>query len=159
MIKKLFLKYKSKSSSGEKEHTTYSNGKNFGILYNQQEFDQGSISILEEILKNDDKIVSMMGFCQEITEDSSLYSKKDISPTGSIKKELLTFFVDQPFDFLISLDTAENENYKYILAKSKAICKVGFEAAEYEELLQLALKKDLDDHTAIRNLAKYLKMI
>lgn len=159
MIKNLFLNYKGKPAQSSKEHPTYTESTTFGILYNADEFDGNALSDLKQSLEQDSKVVSLMGFTENPNEDVNLFCKKDISATGAIKKEHLNFFSQQTFDFLISLDTSENLNYKYILAICKATCKVGIEAEQYFDLLQLALRKESDNNTALRNLVKYLKMI
>ncbi|WP_420319170.1 DUF6913 domain-containing protein [Ekhidna sp.] len=159
MIKNLFLKHKGKPTIADKEHCTYAAATSIGVLYNADDFNAESVSKLEELLKNDGKDVAKMGFTEQQSIEKLIFSKKDISGTGTIKKDNLEFFIKQPFDFLISLDTSENMNYKYVLALSKAICKVGFEADQYYDLLQLSLKMDESKPKAITNMVRYLKMI
>ena len=159
MIKNLFLKHKGKPTVADKEHCTYAESSQIGVLYNISEFKPESINKLEELLKNDGKDIAKMGFSDKPSEDKLVFCKKDISPTGIVKKDNLDFFIKQPFDFLLSLDTSENPNYKYVLALSKAVCKVGFEAEQYNELLQLSLKMDDSKPKAIASMVRYLKMI
>ncbi|WP_420578480.1 DUF6913 domain-containing protein [Ekhidna sp.] len=159
MIKTLFLKHKGKPTIADKEHCTYAESSNIGILYNSLEFTSESVSKLEELLKNDGKEIAKMGFADKPSENKLMFSKKDISSTGTVKKDQLDFFIKQPFDFLISLDTSENRNYKYVLALSKATCKVGFETEQYYDLLQLSLKMDESKPKAVANIVRYLKMI
>ncbi|MEQ6168574.1 MULTISPECIES: hypothetical protein [unclassified Ekhidna] len=159
MIKNLFLKHKGKPTIADKEHCTYAEATDIGVLFNSSEFSGDSINKLEELLTNDGKKIAKMGFAEKPSEDKLIFSKKDISPTGTIKKDNLDFFIKQSFDFLISLDTSQNQNYKYVLALSKAICKVGFETEQYNDLLQLSLKMDESKPKAIANIVRYLKMI
>ncbi|SNS69612.1 hypothetical protein SAMN05421640_0890 [Ekhidna lutea] len=159
MIKTLFLKYKGKPTIAEKEHCTYAEASNIGILYNSNEFGSETINKLEELLKNDGKNVAKIGFAEKPSENALIFNRKDISGTGNIKKDNLNFFINQSFDFLISLDTSENLNYKYVLAISKAICKVGFETEQYYDLLQLSLRMDDSKPKAVTNMVRYLKMI
>ena len=159
MIKNIFLNYKGKATIARKEHCTYSEATNIGILYNADEFGIEMIKKLEELLKTDGKDVARIGYADKPSEDTLIFHKKDISGTGAIKKNKLTIFINQTFDFLISLDTLENINYKYVLALSKAICKVGFETKQYHDLLQLSLKMDESKSKAVANIVRYLKMI
>ena len=159
MIKNLFLKHKGKPTIADKEHCTYAESSHIGVLYNSNEFKPESIDKLEELLKNDGKEIAKMGFSEKASNDTLIFSKKDISSIGTVKKDNLDFFINQSFDFLISLDTSENLNYRYVLALSKAVCKVGFETAQYNDLLQLSLKMDDSKPKAIANIVRYLKMI
>jgi hypothetical protein len=159
MIKNLFLNHKGKPTIADKEHCTYSEASNIGILYNADEFSSETVMKLEELLKADGKDVAKIGFADKPSEDTLVFHKKDISSTGTIKKDNITFFINQSYDFLISLDTSENINYKYVLALSKATCKVGFETEQYYDLLQLSLKMDESKPKAVANIVRYLKMI
>ena len=159
MIKNIFLDHKGKPTIASKEHCTYKKAANIGILYNADEFNTGAIQKLEELIKGDGKNVARMGYVDKPSEGTLFFHKKDITGTGNIKKDNLSFFINQTFDFLISLDTSGNINYKYVLAISKAICKVGFETDQYYDLLQLSLKMDESQPKAIANMVRYLKMI
>lgn len=159
MIKNLFLNHKGKSTTASKENCTYAEASSIGILYNADEFSSETIKKLEELLANDGKQVEKIGFVEKPIEELFIFHKKDISGTGTIKKDSLSKFINRSFDFLISLDTSENINYKYVLALSKATCKVGFETEQYHELLQLSLKMDDSKPKAIANIVRYLKMI
>lgn len=159
MIKQLFLKHKGKPTITEKEHCSYADANSIGILYHADDFGTEPIQKLKELLVNDGKDVALLGFVEKPSENALMFHKKDISNTGVIRNDNLTFFIEQPFDFLLSLDTSGNMNYRYVLALSKAICKVGFENLEYHDLLQLSLKMDENKPKAIANMARYLKMI
>lgn len=159
MIKSIFLNHKSKSKGVSKDHCTYLESVSIGLLYNAEEFENEAVEGLIDTLEGDGKSVAKLGFVEKPTEQRFLFSKKDISGTGAIKKDSIQFFANQAFDFLISLDTTENINYKYILAISKATCKIGFETESYSDLLQMSLKPDEQQLIAVRNMVKYLKMI
>lgn len=159
MIKNIFLNHKGKPTIADREHCSYAEASNIGILYNSNEFNSETIDKLEELIKNDGKSVAKIGFADKPSENVLIFNKKDISGTGNIKKDNLSFFIKQPFDFLISLDTSENINYKYVLALSKAVCKVGFETEQYYDLLQLSLKMDESKPKSVANIVRYLKMI
>ncbi|GAB4239332.1 MAG: hypothetical protein Tsb0034_15330 [Ekhidna sp.] len=159
MIKSIFLNHKSKSLTEIREHCTYLEAQNIGVLFNADDFSDELVDELIDSLTGDGKIVSKLGFVDRPAELNLHFSKKDISGTGSIKKESVEAFVRQPFDFLISLDTSEDINFRYVLALSKARCKVGFEAETYTDLLQLSIRPEEEKSVSIRNVMKYLKMI
>ncbi|MFK7952483.1 MAG: hypothetical protein AB8B73_06525 [Ekhidna sp.] len=159
MIKKLFLRYKSKSAHRSSEHLSYSEATQIGILYNADEFAKEIIDEMIDSLKTDEKNVEILGFELEPKENSFLFSKKDISNTGEFKNEKVSSFVNKPFDFLVSLDSSENMNYRFVLALCKSSCKIGIESNEYYELLHMALKKNGSPVESMRSVMKYLKMI
>lgn len=160
MFKNLFLRRKSKRNEGSSlEHCTYSNALHIGVLYNSDEYSKDIVADLIDNLQGDDKEVDSMGFEAKPVENSPFFSKNDISNTGVFKKESLQYFINKPFDFLISLDSSENMNYRFVLALSKARCKMGIESKEYYELLHMALKKCDNPVDSAKSVIKYLKMI
>jgi len=159
MIKSLFLNQKGKSNPTRKEHCTYSDAKSIGILYHADDFEEILLDPMIAQLKTDGKDVAIFGFKEKSDEEQLTFSKKDISGTGSIKSDSLSFFVNQPFDFLLCLDSSENINFKYVMALSKATCKIGFEAPQYHDLLQMSIKLDENKQKSVANILKYLKMI
>lgn len=163
MIKKIFLSYKSKPSQKSKSHGTYKQAKRIGLLYHADQYAPDELSLITDELLNDDKEVEKLGFTEsEITKgdiNQTYFGKKDISKTGKIDHRFVQSFINQPFDFLISLDTSENINYRYILASCKASCKIGLEAKSYLGHLQLSVKPSKDRVRSIMDVLKYLKMI
>jgi len=163
MIKSIFLNKKVKGKTAQKEHGTYADASSIGILYNADEFEEVIINELIGIFERDQKTIGRLGFVEKPEDPNSLdhflFCKKDISGTGAIKKESISFFANQSFDFLLSLDVSENINYKYVLASSKANCKVGLETESYSGLLLLAVKPELEKMASAQTLVKYLKMI
>lgn len=159
MIKSIFLNQRGKTSSLTTNHCTYSEATKMGVLYNVEEFNDEIIEEVKELLEEDGKSVSKLGFTETPTENTLLFHKKDISGMGSIKKHQVSSFVNESFDFLISLNTSEDMNYRYVLALSKATCKVGIGTDEYSNLLQMSFKPEADKQGAVKNILKYLKMI
>lgn len=163
MIKSIFLNQRTNKAPQQKEHLTYDQSRHIGILYNLDEFDAKIISGLMDEIKNDSKKVSILGFVNSPNEksnsDESLFSKKDISTTGGIKKDSVGHFTHEEFDFLISLDTSENINYKFVLASCSASCKVGFETESYRDLLLMTMNLSEDKTTSVKQLITYLKKI
>lgn len=160
MFKKLFLKYKSQPKiNPSTEHCTYQDAGNIGILYNSDEYQSEIIEELTSNLQSDGKEVSILGFELKTDENSHCFSKKDISNTGIFKSERLQSFTNKSFDFLISLDSSENMNYRFVLALCKSSCKIGIESQEYYELLHMALKRSSNPRDSVMSVVKYLKMI
>ncbi len=162
MIKNILLNHRAKAPKNTPNHTTYKDAKTIGILYNLDQFDISLISNLNTLLSQDKKMVTQLGYQNKTEvgkEDELVFSRKDISTIGIIKKERISFFISQAFKFLISLDTSQDINYKFVLAKSKAICKIGLETEAYKELLVMSVKPEASQTDSVSSLVKYLKMI
>lgn len=162
MIKNALLNRKAKKATSkrkESNHSTYEGAESIGILYNSLEYSAADIQALRDDIKQDGKDVALLYFTERETEDQFSFCKKDVSVSGNLSKESVGFFTNRMFDFLISLDTSEDVNYKYVLSISKAICKVGLESEGYTEQLQLAFKPSGNPSEDIRGLLKYLRMI
>ncbi|MDE0471618.1 MAG: hypothetical protein OXH57_06725 [Ekhidna sp.] len=163
MIKSIFLNHRVKSNRRATEHCTYKEAQTIGILYNADEFNRRILSKLITTFNEDGKTVAKLGYTDKLgmTENRAdfIFTKKDISNTGVIKNDHISFFIRQTFDFLISLDSSQNINYKYILAGSSASCKVGLQTKSYKDLLLMSIKQDKQRVEAALSLVRYLKMI
>jgi len=163
MIKSIFLNQKTKAGTRTKNHCTYMEASSIGIMFNADEFDASVIDELTDQFEGDQKTVAKLGYIDKPQDPENIsrfiFTKKDISGIGTIKKDSISFFTQQSFDFLLSLDTSENINYKFILATSKATCKIGLETESYHELLLMSIKPEAQKLDSARNLVKYLKMI
>ena len=164
MLKSFFINNRIRRHKGSSDHDTYENAERIGILYNADEFGNDIITEALHTLEDDRKYVSKLGYTSNIPKDpASLhefeFTRKDISTTGSIKKDSVAKFIQKPFDFLIALDTSNNINFKHILASSKATCKIGFETEEYQNLLLMSLRLSNDKPNSVKDLISYLKKI
>lgn len=162
MIKRIFLYFKTRKNVPHQAHGTYQDAATVGVLYNADEFDKNVITQVIATLQKDNKKVSQLGFhkkWKETNESKSLFSRRHISATGEIKSEKIRAFTHQHFDFLVSLDTSENQNFRYVLHQSKAKCKVGIEAPTYRNILLMSLSTESENMPPVENLVRYLKMI
>ncbi len=161
MIKTALLNRKCRKLSKlqKSENLPYRSAHSIGILYNSEEFEKGLIDELTDSFSGDGKETASMAYTAKETDDRFSFCKKDVSISGELKKEPVGFFANRAFDFLISLDTSGDINFKYVLALSKATCKVGINSDPLEDLLVLSFKKSEDKSQNIQDIIKYLKMI
>ena len=163
MIKSIFINNRIKKKQKHQEHETYEKAERIGILFNADEFGTETVSDVQAALEQDRKFVSKLGYTTVIQkaseEEEGAFTRKDISPTGVFKKSSVSKFVEKPFDFLISLDTSADINFKYVLASSKALCKVGFQTDEYQSLLMMYMKLSENKSKSVKDLISYLKKI
>lgn len=162
MIKNTLLNQRCKrlAKRQPQEHSSYVNSTSIGILYNKDEYDTDLIqNVLGDNLKKDGKEISMLAFEQKENDVPYSFSKKNISISGDLDKDSVNYFLKQPFDFLITLDTSGDIHFKYVLALSKAVCKIGIYAKAHSELLLMTLKPSKNPEESMEDLIKYLKMI
>ena len=161
MIKAALLSKKCKKLSRlpKKDHVSYFGSSSIGILFNSNEYNHTLIEELKDSFSGDGKEIAYLAYSEKESDEKLSFCKKDISVSGKLNKDQLTFFTNQSFDFLVSLDTSGDINYKYVLALSKAICKVGINAEAHRDLLTLSFEKQSDQSQNIRDIIKYLKKI
>jgi hypothetical protein len=161
MIKKALLSRKCRKLSmvQQADHPTYLNATSIGILYNSDEFEKELIEELSDSFSGDGKETASLAYASKESEDKFSFCKKDISISGELKKESVGFFTNRVFDFLVSLNTSEDINFKYVLALSKASCKIGISSDPLDELLVLSIKQTEDKAQNISDIIKYLKKI
>lgn len=161
MIKSALLKQKCKklAKQPQAEHLSYRKASNIGILYNSQEFGRELIDELADSIKGDGKELLTLAFTEKESGEKFSFCRKDVSVSGNLMKKPMGLFTNQAFDFLISLDTSGDINYKYVLALSKAACKVGITTDTYKDLLLMSIKPSSTDSEGMKDIVKYLKMI
>lgn len=161
MIKNALLSRKCRKlvKNQSTNHPTYRDATNIGIFYNSMEFSRELVEELEDGITGDGKEVTKLSFSEKENSDPFSFCKKDISVSGNLKKDSIGSFTRQAFDFLISLDTSGDINFKYVVALSKATCKVGVNSDAYGDVLLMTIKDSGNQSQDVKELLKYLKMI
>lgn len=76
------------------------------------------------------------------------FTEKEIDNWGNINLEVVETFIHQPFDFLYCISKEDELAFQYILAKSKAKCRIGKFGNEgasfYEMMIDLKPTDDID---------------
>lgn len=96
-------------------------------------------------------------------EASNCISYKKISIIGKIKNAALLHFIKSPFDYLVSLSLSKRPIEKFILAKSRAKCRVGIYDEEflayYDFMVKLNENSDTSIELRFEKIFNYLKLI
>lgn len=141
------------------ENPTYRNATSIGILFNSNEYHRELIDELTDSFAGDGKETAYLAFVNKESDDRFSFCKKDVSISGELKKEQVGFFTNRVFDFLICLDTSGDINFKYVMAISKATCKVGVNTEKLNDLLVMSFKSTEDKSQDIQDIIRYLKKI
>ena len=129
-----FLQFKTRrhlKKNEVKRHTTdFKKATKIGIIFSSEGIDKHhAVKALIKSLKEEGKEVSVLSFLGKGRQNHEflfeIFSNNDISFWGTIQNESVLQFVDESFDYLLDLDTSNNQILENILAMSKAKCRVG----------------------------------
>ncbi len=150
-IKKTLLGWKIKRALKEQ----------IGILRRTPNYDQASL--IGILLRTEDPamVQSIEKFVQKLTNEHKkvtilvytpastnvvefqfqhyLLTEKEIDNWGNIHSEVTETFINQPFDYLYCLNKEEESIFQYILAKSKAKCRIGRYGKESELFFEMMI--------------------
>ncbi len=114
----------------ERSSIPYKKAQLVGVIFtvnDRQKHDQVKEFIHK--LEQDGKKVRVMSFLPDKKENHEFlfdfFSLKDVSVWGKINSPQALEFCETPFDYLYYLDTEPNPCILYLLARSKAKCRVG----------------------------------
>lgn len=168
MFKKLQRKRISKQIEREINTRDRSNLNNkvktVGVLYNGDEIKEVSFfNALVSGLKISEEKVSFLGFVtfdkKETSLPKHLFTKKDFSWSGDLKGDAVKQFVAKNIDVLIVYNDSENQYLDLVVAKSKAVFKIGCVDGD-ERLYDLILAEKISNTKSFNTeIVKYLRIL
>lgn len=87
------------------------------------------------------------------------FTIKDISFWGKIESEKTLKFSDTPFDYLFCMDTERNPMVLYLLARSKAKCRVGRFQDQEKSFFELMIDSNGGTKNLIDGIYKYTSKV
>lgn len=148
-LKKIFIRFRThlaiKKNNTLRENISFDQSKTAGIVYSWE----GDRK--EEIINNFKKELELSGkkvkiICyksDEINRSSRknyFFNEEDFSNYGNIKSSLPSRFIQIKLDFLFHLDTTQNIFIEYLLAYSKARCRVSRVDYTKKDLYEFMIK-------------------
>jgi hypothetical protein len=110
-------------------------------------------------LEKDGKKVNVIAFLPPKKENHEFlfdfFSAKDVSVFGALNSPLALKFADTPFDYLYYLDKEANPYILYILARSKARCRVGGFSENAKPFLEMMIDRASTTQHLIDGIIKY----
>lgn len=128
------LKYKTRSylkkNKTIRSNEPYKKAISFGVIFTVQDKQKHDhIKNFIRKLEQDGKKVKALGYLPPNQENYEFlfdfFTYREISLWGSITAQSALDFADTSFDFLIYLDTTQNDLILNLIAKSKAKCRIG----------------------------------
>lgn len=148
-MKLSFLRYNTKNQL--KKNKTLRSNNSFkksvkaGVLFTIE--DRTKHDLVKEFIKKleaEGKTVSVLAFLPEKKENFEFlfnyFTAKDISFWGNLQSTDALTFAATPFDFLYCLDESPNPMVLNILARSKALCRIGRYVEENEVFFELMIE-------------------
>jgi hypothetical protein len=169
-IKKFFLDAeinKAAKKNRSRCSVKYNDAKKIGILYSVTDLAKHELvkSFIKE-LEAAGKAVEVYTFLDKGKENFEFryefFEAADFGIFGKLASESLSKFIEKPFDFLFLIDLIPNIYMNYILARSKAKCRVGKyfpEQANYFELMINLAENQNQEQGLIAQIKHYTKEI
>lgn len=138
----------------------YAQAKSVGIVFTID--DKSKHDIIKEFIKkleHDGKQVKVISFLPKKKENHEFlfdfFTIKDISFWGKITAPAVATFNKTAFDYLFCLDTTPTPIVKYILAASKAKCRIGTHNETDQAYFEFMLGKTTSTRALADELIKY----
>ena len=164
-VYKLKTKSANRSNEGNRRSVNYKTAKNIGILFSVKDIEKHNVvkKFIEELM-NDGKNVTAISYLPKGKDNFEFkfdfFTFKEFSYFGSINNDSLNSFINQPFDFLFFLDNESGLLSKYILAHSKAKCRVGKLNNDMHDYFELMVKpKGKNTQELAEDIYNYIKKI
>ncbi len=142
----------------------YKKAQQIGILFSVED-KQKHLEIKEFIhqLEQDGKKVHVLEYLPLQKENYEFmfdfFSIKDINFWGKINSDSVERFCETPFDYLFYIDREPNLMALYLLASSKARCRVGRYKEGGNPFFELMIEQDGTNKGLIETMYKYTKQL
>jgi hypothetical protein len=134
MFKLYFLQLRTKSllkrNRAIRASIPYAQSKSVGVIFTVE--DRKKHEEVKEFVKHleqDGKTVRVLEFLPKEKENYdflySFFTLDHLNFWGNVTSNEVLRFADQPFDYLFYIDIESNPLFNYILAKTKAHCRIG----------------------------------
>lgn len=149
-----------KKNKTERGSTPYKKALTVGILFSVEDRKKhDDIKALIHKLEHDGKKVQVLEYLPNKKDNYEFmfdfFTLKDISFWGKIESEKTLKFSDTPFDYLFCIDTEPNPMLQYLLARSKAKCRVGKFHEGEESYFEFMISSDNNVKGLIDGIYKY----
>lgn len=165
VLKKLFLKYKTKvriKNRTLQQNNNFEESAKIALFYSDRFPDQKGIENLIAELKAEGKEVNVLVFYHDrknISTSRLHLTIQDVSFSGQVNKEEVSFFLKQNYDFAICLDMTNYYAIDYIFSLVQARCRIGIMHPDKKNLFEMIVLADKKETDLCREVLKYLKMI
>ncbi|MFN8691480.1 MAG: DUF6913 domain-containing protein, partial [Cyclobacteriaceae bacterium] len=134
MFKNTFLRWRTnnarKKNKSIRASLPYPQAMSIGVLFTvEDKAKHDEVKRLVKVLETEGKKVRVLEFLPRKKENYDFlfdfFTIDELSFWGSLQSDKALHFADTTFDYLFNLDTEPNDLIDYLLARSKAHCRVG----------------------------------
>ena len=157
MLKEPIIKYKTKKSvkfPTFKETISFSNAKSIGLLFENDENYKKTKPFIEMLTKEGKSVTFLIRSKEKESPSSNHYIHSDFNWIGTITSEKIDKFINNSFDYLFMLNEDCHFLNEYILASSKAKCRVGLNNENNQRLFELMF-----DNSKKESIDKFYKTV
>lgn len=168
MFKMSFLKMRTSSalrkSSIKRASTPYKHAENVGIIFSVEDRQKhDNIKDLIKKLEQDGKRVQVLEFLPKKKENYEFlfdfFTVEELSFWGNITSEKAVRFSNTAFDYLFYIDSQSNPLVLNLLARSKALCRIGKFSENDSPYFELMIEDNGNTKSLIDNVYKYTRQL
>lgn len=153
-----------KKNQSIRANLPYAQALNIGILFTVEDKQKhADIKELIHWLEQDGKKVQVLEYLPLKKENYEFkfdfFTIKDLSFWGKINSEHAQKFIETPFDYLFYLDKEANPLALFLLATSKAKCRIGKFAENDESFYEMMIGQNGTTKGLIDTMYKYTKQL
>jgi len=162
------LKYRTnmllRNDKTPRTNVSYKKAQQIGIIFSvEDKLKHENVKELIKKFEHDGKHVSVIEFLPDNKDNYEFkfdfFTERDLSFFGKITSNDALKFANMPFDFLYYLDVTPNPLILYLLALSKAKCRVGKSWDDGRSYFEFMVESDANNKVMIDTMYKYTALL
>ena len=167
-MKQTFLKWRTQAALRKNKSlrasTPYKKAHSIGIIFSVEDRQKhDDIKELVKHLEQDGKFVEVIEFLPKKKDNYeflfNFFTIDDLNFWGKIDNSKVTGFSLTTFDYLFYVDNDHNPLILYLLAESRAHCRVGKYKEQHEPYFELMIENNGTTKGLIENMYKYTRQL
>ncbi len=168
MFRMTFLRWRTRAALRKNKSLRasipYAQAQSFGLLFTVEDTQKHQeVKNLLRLLHQDGKRAEVLEFLPRKKENPEFmfdfFSPQDVSVWGDITSDKAIDFANKPFDYIFYLDEAPNPHLLYLLARSKAHCRVGRHMPACEPYFEMMIEHAGTIRGLLDNMLKYTRQL
>jgi hypothetical protein len=153
-----------KKNKSLRASTPYAQARSFGIMFTVEDNQKHhAVKELVRMLEQDGKQAQVLEFLPRKKENPEFlfdfFSVQEVSVWGEVKSNKAIGFAEKAFDYIFYLDEQPNPFMMYLLARSKAHCRVGRYMELCEPYFEMMIEHAGTTKGLLDNMLKYTRQL
>lgn len=140
MLKEPIYNWKTRKAlkhNAKRDNVSFNKAKHIGVLFENEANYQKSKTLISSLTEDGKQVTVLIKSDQKEPPSSQHYTENQFKWHGKIESSAAQKFISTPFDYLLMLNTEIHFLNKYLIASSKAKCRVGVTNKHSEFLFEL----------------------